>query len=171
MVTEPKHICNISNKRVVKTGHVSRPLNSMAFSGIELVLKVDRFSSTRFCWRNKRNKEKIRWNINKIIKIYFWFCSTTLVSCVNCLFSWRYVPIGTELSCDNYRLVSLNSSLKVFEMAVMSGLCNSLETQHILFIRHGFVRNKSTTLAILSLINDIVRDLDNRQYVTGLFFI
>lgn len=37
--------------------------------------------------------------------------------------------------------------------------------------QHGFVRNKSSTSEILSLINVIVVDLENRQYVRSLFFL
>lgn len=75
-------------------------------------------------------------------------------------------------SCDDFRPISLVSTLsKVFEKAVLTRLRTFLETHNVLSLnQHGFIKNRSTTSAILSQINNIVEDLDKGRCVTGLFF-
>lgn len=59
----------------------------------------------------------------------------------------------------------------MFEKAVLERLWSFLETYEIVFEgQHGFVRNRSTTSAILSLINRVVKDLDSNQFAVGIFF-
>jgi hypothetical protein len=79
---------------------------------------------------------------------------------------------GDKSCCNNYRPISLISTFsKVFEKAVLNRLWSFLETNGIVFEgQHGFVKNRSTTSAMLSLINRVVKDIDSKQFAVGMFF-
>ncbi len=74
--------------------------------------------------------------------------------------------------CSNYRPISILSSLsKIYEKAVLNRLWNFLQDNNIIFEdQHGFVRGRSTTSAIFSLVNNIVTQLDAKKYSSGMFF-
>lgn len=60
---------------------------------------------------------------------------------------------------------------KVFEKAVLERIWVFLEKNNIIYgDQHGFVKNKSTTSAIFSFTNKVVRELDSKNHSLGLFF-
>lgn len=61
----------------------------------------------------------------------------------------------------------------MFEKPILNRLNNFLlETRNLFFQnQHGFIKNRSTASAILSLVNNVVIDFDNGQCLTGLFYL
>lgn len=85
----------------------------------------------------------------------------------------RPIPKKSNSSaCDNFRPISILPTLsKIFEKAVLRRLWEFLLQNKLMFKnQHGFIKTKSTTSAILSLINDMVEDMDLGKSVVGLFF-
>ena len=86
----------------------------------------------------------------------------------------RTIPIykaGNPLSCDNYRPISLLSSLsKILEKIISIKLVNHLEINHLLHQnQYGFQHNKSTIHHLLHLTNHIAQELNSKQFCIGVF--
>jgi hypothetical protein len=87
----------------------------------------------------------------------------------------RVVPIfkaGNRFSCDNYRPISLLSTLsKVLEKMVSVQLVNHLDRNNILYEhQYGFQRNKSTEHSLVHAINYIGKAMNDNNYCIGVFF-
>jgi len=78
---------------------------------------------------------------------------------------------GDHSVMSNYRPVSvLNAMSKVFERIMYNRLWNYLEKLEILYIRqYGFRKGHSTDLAILDVVDNISKALDNNQSVIAVF--
>jgi hypothetical protein len=86
----------------------------------------------------------------------------------------RTVPIfksGNSELCDNYRPISLLSSLsKVLEKIVSIQLVNHLELNNLLYEhQYGFQPKKSTEHNLIHLTNHILAALNEKKYCIGLF--
>jgi hypothetical protein len=88
----------------------------------------------------------------------------------------RTVPIiktGSPLICDNYRPISLLSTLtlsKVLEKIVCNQLVAHLEDNNLIYEhQYGFQHNKSTQHSLLQLTNFINTTLNDKQYPIGIF--
>ena len=86
----------------------------------------------------------------------------------------RTIPIfkaGDNTSCDNYRPISLLSSIsKILEKIVACSLVSHLENNNLLYTNQfGFQKGKSTVHSILQLTNRITKDLNDKKYVLGVF--
>ena len=86
----------------------------------------------------------------------------------------RTIPIfkaGNPLSCDNYRPISLLSSLsKILEKIISIKLVNHLEINHLLHPnQYGFQHNKSTVHHLLHLTNHITQELNSKKFCIGVF--
>ena len=71
----------------------------------------------------------------------------------------------------NYRPVSLLSILsKIFEKAMYNRLTDFLETHKLLMEKQfGFRKNHSTYMALMLLVDNLIKSLDNGEYVLGVF--
>jgi len=92
----------------------------------------------------------------------------------NYLKSSRVVPIfkaGDPLLCDNYRPISLVSSIaKIFEKIVATQLTNHLEINKLINKHQfGFQKGLSTEHNILHLTNFISKSLNEGKYCIGIF--
>ena len=81
----------------------------------------------------------------------------------------RIVPIyksGDPTDCDNYRPISLVKTFsKILEKLVCIKLVNHLEINKLLNVhQYGFLRNKSTEHALLQILNNISKALNNNNY-------
>ena len=86
----------------------------------------------------------------------------------------RTVPIfksGDNTSCDNYRPISLLSSIsKILEKIVANNLVSHLENNNLIYEnQYGFLRNKSTVHNITMLTNKIAKELNEKKFVIGIF--
>jgi hypothetical protein len=86
----------------------------------------------------------------------------------------RIVPIfkaGNSESCDNYRPISLLSSLsKILEKIVQIKLVNHLESNNLLYKhQYGFLRGKCTEYNLLHVTNKITEALNDGKYCIGIF--
>jgi len=86
----------------------------------------------------------------------------------------KTIPIfkaGNPLLCDNYRPISLLSSLsKLLEKIISIKLVNHLEINHLLHNhQYGFQRNKSTVHHLLHLTNYVSEQLNSKKYCLGVF--
>ena len=86
----------------------------------------------------------------------------------------RTVPVfksGDPLSCDNYRPISLLSSIsKILEKFVSNQLVNHLEYNKLLYEhQYGFQRGKSTVHNLTHLTNFVSRELNEKKFVIGVF--
>jgi len=120
----------------------------------------------------------------KLIKLLKYELATPLVHLFNLsirtgkfpskLKTSRTVPIfkaGDSSSCDNYRPISLLSSIsKILEKHIANQLVNHLEQNKLLYEhQYGFQKNKSTVHSLLHLTNYVARELNERKYVVGVF--
>jgi exonuclease III len=86
----------------------------------------------------------------------------------------RIVPIfkaGDPKNCDNYRPISLLSSLsKILEKIVHIKLVNHLELNNLLYEhQYGFLRGKSTEQTLLHVTDYITKALNKGDYCIALF--
>ncbi len=86
----------------------------------------------------------------------------------------RVVPIfkcGEKTSCDNYRPISLVSSIsKILEKIVANRLVNHLVTNDLLYEhQYGFLKGKSTEHNLLHLVNTIGQAINEDKYCIGIF--
>ena len=86
----------------------------------------------------------------------------------------KTIPIfkaGDRLSCDNYRPISLLSTIsKILEKIVANSLVNHLELNNLLFENQfGFLRNRSTIHNVTKLTNRSSRDINENKFVIGIF--
>ena len=72
---------------------------------------------------------------------------------------------------NNYRSVSLLNILsKIFEKAMYNILTDFLETQKLLMEKQfGFRKNHSTYMALMLLVDNLIKSLENGEYVLGVF--
>jgi hypothetical protein len=87
----------------------------------------------------------------------------------------RTVPIfksGDPLLCDNYRPISLLSTLsKILEKIVSVQLVNHLDRNNIIYEhQYGFQRGKSTEHNLIHAFNFIGKALNENKYCVGVFF-
>ena len=92
----------------------------------------------------------------------------------NCLKSAQICPIYKKGSADireNYRPISLLSNLsKIFERAMHHRVYNFLESNDSFFDQQfGFRKKHSTSHAILNIVEEIRKNLDNKTYSCGVF--
>lgn len=86
----------------------------------------------------------------------------------------RVIPIfksGSQLDCDNYRPISLLSSIsKVLEKIVAEKLINHLLTNDLLYQhQYGFLPNRSTEHNLLQIVNYITKALNDSMYCVAVF--
>jgi hypothetical protein len=86
----------------------------------------------------------------------------------------RTVPIfktGSPLACDNYRPISLLSTLsKLLEKVVCKQLVNHLESNNLLYAhQYGFQHGKSTEHNLIQLTNYLNTALNDKKYAIGVF--
>jgi exonuclease III len=92
----------------------------------------------------------------------------------NCFKTAKVVPIfkkGSKNNIENYRpIAQLPSLSKILEKIVYNELVNHLEKNRILSpSQFGFRKGMSTGTAVTSFINNVLRKLDGKHKVTGLF--
>jgi len=86
----------------------------------------------------------------------------------------RVIPIfksGNPLDCDNYRPISLLSSIsKILEKIVSQKLIKHLLENDLLYVhQYGFLPNRSTEHNLLQIVNYISKALDEGNYCIGVF--
>ena len=86
----------------------------------------------------------------------------------------RTVPVfksGDPLSCDNYRPISLLSSIsKILEKFVANQLVNHLEYNKLIYEhQYGFQRGKSTAHNLTHLTNFVSKEQNEKKFVIGIF--
>jgi len=86
----------------------------------------------------------------------------------------RVVPIykcGEKTSCDNYRPISLVSSIsKILEKIVANRLVEHLVSNDLLYEhQYGFLKGKSTEHNLLHLVNTIGQAINDDKYCIGIF--
>jgi len=85
----------------------------------------------------------------------------------------RNVPIfksGDPTHCDNYRPISLLSTLsKILEKIISIQLVNHLDRNQILY-EHQNGRNKSTEYILIQVVNFIGNSINENKYCLGVFF-
>lgn len=106
-----------------------------------------------------------------------------LTSIINKSFKEGFFPSALKLSNvypkhkkgltndpSNYRPITLVSTFsKVIEKTVLVRLLNHLTENNLLTDKqHGFVRGKSTTTALVSLIEEIINQLEEGKFVSGI---
>jgi len=87
----------------------------------------------------------------------------------------KTIPIykkGEHTNLNNYRPISLLSSFsKIFESLIASRLSSFLSKYNILYdFQFGFRPSYSTKLALINTVDDILKALDAKDYVAGIFF-
>ena len=78
---------------------------------------------------------------------------------------------GSKLECVNYRPINLLSNLdKIIEKRMHERLMGFLNDQKVLYKKQfGFQKNFSTAHAVISLIENIEKAIDNKIFVCGVF--
>ena len=78
---------------------------------------------------------------------------------------------GSKLECANYRPISLLSNLdKIIEKLMHKRLMGFLNDQKVLYKKQfGFQKIFSTAHAVISLIENIEKAIDNKRFVCGVF--
>jgi hypothetical protein len=86
----------------------------------------------------------------------------------------RVVPIfkaGNNMDCDNYRPISLLSSVsKILEKIVAEKLVHHLTANDLLYLhQYGFLPKKSTEHHLIHVVNYISQALNDGKYCIGVF--
>ena len=86
----------------------------------------------------------------------------------------KVIPVyknGSKLECANYRPISLLSNLvKIIEKLMHKRLMGFLNDQKILYKKQfGFQKKISTAHAVIILIENIEKAIDNKLFVCGVF--
>jgi hypothetical protein len=86
----------------------------------------------------------------------------------------RVIPIfksGSHLECDNYRPISLLSSIsKILEKIVAEKLLFHLTSNELLYThQYGFIPNRSSEQNLLHIINYVTSALNDGNYCVGVF--
>ena len=115
----------------------------------------------------------IKFQIAKPLSHFFTLSITTGVFPAKLKVS-KIIPIfkaGDHSSCDNYRPISLLSSIsKILEKIVANSLVNHLEINNVMYENQfGFLRGRSTVHNITKLTNRISQDLNDKKFVIGVF--
>ena len=78
---------------------------------------------------------------------------------------------GSKLECANYRPITLLSNLdKIIEKLMHKRLMGFLNDQKVLYKKQfGFQKKISTAHAVISLIENIEKAIDNKMFVCGVF--
>jgi hypothetical protein len=78
---------------------------------------------------------------------------------------------GAKSKCENYRPISLLSNLsKLFERAMHTRIYEFLEKSDALYnLQFGFRKNFSTNHALLSIVEEIRKNLDSKTFSCGVF--
>lgn len=78
---------------------------------------------------------------------------------------------GPTTETENYRPISLISTFsKIIEKLVLRRLMSHLKYHSLITdCQHGFQKDKSTTSAIITLIETVIDCIDNEQFVTAIF--
>lgn len=78
---------------------------------------------------------------------------------------------GDKSKCENYRPISLLSNLsKLFERAMHTRLYEFLHSSDSFYkLQFGFRKNHSTNHALLSIVEEIRKNLDNKTFSCGVF--
>ena len=78
---------------------------------------------------------------------------------------------GSKLECANYRPITLLSNLvKIIEKLMHKRLMGFLNDQKVLYKKQfGFQKKFSTAHAVISLIENIKKAIDNKMFVCGVF--
>ena len=120
----------------------------------------------------------------KVIKKIINLIKTPITHIFNCSLSTgifpdklkiaKVTPIykkGNKEMFSNYRPISVLPVIsKLLEKIVYNKLEEHLQTNNILANeQHGFCKNKSTTTAVLSLTDEILKSFENKEYVVGVF--
>ena len=152
----PIRFDNISQHQVVDIISAMEPKSSFDASGINI--KMLKF---------------IKFQIAKPLSHLFTLSITTGVFPAKLKVS-KIIPIfkaGDHSSCDNYRPISLLSSIsKILEKIVANSLVNHLEINNVMYENQfGFLRGRSTVHNITKLTNRISQDLNDKKFVIGVF--
>jgi len=114
---------------------------------------------------------------SSIISPFIYLCNKSMITGI--FPTWlkysQVVPIykkSDKHELSNYRHISLSISLsKIFEKVIYNRLYDHATRYEILAKeQYGFRNNYSTEKAIYHLTNNILKALDNRQLVGGIFF-
>jgi hypothetical protein len=86
----------------------------------------------------------------------------------------RVIPIfksGSHLECDNYRPISLLSSIsKILEKIVAEKLLFHLNSNELLYThQYGFIPNRSAEQNLLHIVNYVTEALNDGNYSVGVF--
>jgi len=81
------------------------------------------------------------------------------------------VKAGDHLECDNYRPISLLSSIsKILEKIVAEKLLYHLTSNDLLYVhQYGFLPDRSTEQNLFQVIKYITEALNEREYCIGVF--
>ena len=140
---------------------------------VDIISDMESKSSMDAMGVNMKTLKLIKYQISKPLSHIFNLSVTTGVFPAK-LKTSKIIPIfkaGDRTSCDNYRPISLLSSIsKVLEKIVAKALVNHLENNKLLDDNQfGFLRNRSTIHNILKLTNKIANDINNKKFVVGVF--
>ena len=140
---------------------------------IDVINIMDPKTSQDACGISMKMIKTIKQQIAKPLAHLFTLSVTTGVFPAK-LKTSRTVPIfkaGDCTSCDNYRPISLLSSIsKILEKIIAIWLVNHLEINKLLFNNQfGFLRNHSTVHNLTQLVNKITKEINDKNFVIGIF--
>ena len=140
---------------------------------VDIISEMESKASMDAMGVNMKTLKLIKYQISKPLSHIFNLSVTTGVFPAKLKIS-KTIPIfkaGDRSSCDNYRPISLLSSIsKILEKVIAKALVNHLEDNNLLYENQfGFLRNRSTIHNILKLTNKIAHDLNEKKFVVGIF--
>lgn len=190
---DPKIISNMFNDFFIKVSDDSPQLSDLSFD-TQPVSAVSSFflspvstSEVKDIIRSLRSKSSAGLDnvSSNLLKRCSEFLVDPLAHLINCSFESGVFPDFLKLSVvkpllkkgrannlDNFRPISIVSTFsKVFERAVFNRLMHFIDVNNVLFgNQFGFIKGKSTVNAMFTLIDKVVKALDNRKSVSGVFF-
>ena len=140
---------------------------------VDIISAMDPKSSTDSNGISMKMLKNIKYQISEPLSHLFSLSVSTGVF-PSKLKTSKTIPIykaGDHTSCDNYRPISLLSSIsKILEKVVATSLVNHLELNNLLYDnQYGFLRGRSTIHNVTKLTTKIAKELSEKKFVIGIF--
>lgn len=174
-----KQIVEPSETTSLDESNIKQNTNSMFIKSVhesEILAIVNKLKNKRSTDHTNLDMSLIKEIINSIVTPLTHICNQSFKTGIfpNKMKTAKIIPIfksGDKYQFTNYRPISLLSQFsKILEKLFVARLDNFIEKHHLLSNhQYGFRANRSTSMAVMELVEKISTAIDEKQYTIGVF--